>query len=465
MADTPLTFKLLPELPGEALHARTTRSLRHAIRQGLVPEGTRLPGHRSLAASLGISRNTVVDAIEQLEIEGFVEVRPRSGTRVNLPSTAVETPPIEQPEPVLPLSAWANRALTGITSDVKGTYTFDFRIGQPVPELYPAQAWASALARRAEKITDQPTPDSLGPLETRRALASYLRAELGAQLTPNMVMMTGGTQSALDALARLFLEEGRTAALEFPPYARVDQAFRATGATVQSVPVDEQGLMTEHLPQQASLAYVTPGCQYPTTVTMSAPRRQQLIKWARTRNCFIVEDNYAADFHHTGRPPSVLQGLAPDRVILLGSFSKSLAPVTRSGFVVAPPNIIRVLAYTRPLTDHIPSRLDTLALADLLSTGQYARHLRNIRQLIRHRKETLQEALQEHLPHWKITPTHAGFHTHIQLPSHLHQAEILQKAQTLGVALTPTAPHGMLLAFAHLPSEQIRVGIKLLASC
>lgn len=391
-------------------------------------------------------------------------MRPRSGTRISLPANANGLPELDTEPTALPLSAWATRALTGMTSDIGGTYTVDFRIGQAVPELYPARAWASALARRAEQIAQQNTlTDPLGPLETRQALAAYLRAELGAKLTPDMVMLTGGTQSALDALARLFLEEGRTAALEFPPYVRADQAFRATGATVQSVPVDEQGLMTSHLPTQASLAYVTPGCQYPTTVVLSAPRRQQLITWARSCNAFIVEDNYAADFHHTGRPPSVLQGLAPDRVILLGSFSKSLAPVTRSGFLVAPPAIIQVLTHTRPLTDRVPGSLDALALADLLATGQYARHLRHIRQFIRHRKDILQEALQQQLPHWIFTPAHAGFHTYVQLPPQLKAAEVLQRTQTAGIALTPTAPHGMLLAFAHLPPEQIRLGIRLLS--
>lgn len=469
----PLTA-LRPALPGEALHARVTRTLREAIASGALPGGTRLPGHRALATRLGVSRNTLVDALGQLEAEGYVQVSPRSGTRVVLRGLPAVTPPGTP----LPLSAWATRALAGRVPDAGGGYAVDFRVGQPVPDLYPAGAWAQALARQARAAGQETRPPAghtgpdaeLGPLETRRALAAYLGAERGARVTPDMVMLTGGTQASLDALARVFLEEGRTAAVEDPTYPGARAALSATGATLHPVPVDAWGLDPAALPAQATLLYLTPGAQYPTTVTLPAARQAEVVAWARSAGALILEDDYAADLHHGARPPAALQGLAPERVVLLGTFSKSLAPVTRSGYLVAPPGVIHVLAGTRPLTDRAPATLDALALADVLASGAYARHLRRARQTIRHRHEVLVAALAAGLPEWQVTPTRAGLHVHVTLPPSWGETELVAAAAAASVALTPAAPlahlprpPAVLLAFAHLSPEQLREGAARLA--
>lgn len=432
-------------LPGEALHARVTRTLREAILAGHLPEGTRLPGHRALAAQLGVSRNTVVDALGQLQAEGYVHASTRSGTRVAVPGATFPSTTTQPPDTPLPLSAWATRALAGHVPDAGGGYEVDFRVGQPVPELYPAGAWAQALARQAQAAAQGTARPSgleaeLGPLETRRALAAYLNAERGARVTPDMVMLTGGTQASLDALARLFLEEGRVAALEDPTYPGARAALSATGAALWPVPVDAGGLNPAGLPFAATLLYLTPGAQYPTTVALPAARQAEVVAWARSANALLLEDDYAADLHHAGRPPAALQGLAPERVILLGSFSKSLAPVTRSGYLVAPAPVIRVLAGTRPLTDRAPATLDALALADVLASGAYARHLRGARQAIAHRHEVLRSALQVRLPTWQLTPTRAGLHLHVTLPAGLDEAAAVLGAAGAGVALTPASP-------------------------
>lgn len=460
------SLTLLDAQPGEALHARVARSLRTTVLRGLLAEGTRLPGHRRLAEQLGVSRNTLVDALAQLEAEGYVQVRGRSGTAVSVPALGVQPLPRAS---ALPLSAWASRALDGRMAEAGGDYRVDFRIGQPVAELYPEAAWTQALARRAGQIGGQPggVLDPLGPLETRRALAAYLNAERGAQVRPDMVMLTAGTQSALDALARVFLEGGRVAAVEDPTYAGARAALAATGARLHPVTVDAQGLQPDHLPTSATLVYTTPGCQYPTTAALPAARRQALVAWAQRVNAFILEDDYAADLHHSARPPAVLQGLAPERVVLLGTFSKVLAPVTRSGFLVAPPEVIRVLAGTRSLTDRGPGTLDALALADVLSSGAYARHLRRIRPLIRHRQEVLIEALQQALPAWPVRPAASGLHLCVPLPAGLSEAALEGRAAQEGVALTLLGPFTVgaqpaaaLLAFAQLSPEELRDGVR-----
>ena len=464
---------LAAPLPGEALHARVARTLRGAVTGGLLPQGTRLPGHRRLAGVLGVSRNTLVDALAGLEAEGYLRVQGRSGTVVCVPASetdALHTADADE----LPLSAWATRALSGGVDDAEGHYAVDFRVGQPVPELYPEAAWTAALARQAGRLGRR-TPegrasDPLGPLETRRALSAYLTAARGARVTPEMVMLTGGTQSALDALARVFLEPGRTAAVEDPTYPGARAALAATGAAVVPVAVDAGGLRPGAMPPYATLLYLTPGCQYPTGVTLGAARRAELIAWARRGNAFVLEDDYAADLHHTGRPLPVMQGLAPDRVILLGSFSKSLAPATRSGFLVAPPPVLRVLARTRPLTDRAPGTLDALALADVLDSGAYGRHLRRARQVLAHRQDVLLAALAEGLPGWEVQGAASGLHVYVRLPHGLREVQAVAAAARRGVALSPVAPlsatggqAAVLLAFAHLTPEAIRQGIRRLS--
>ncbi|MFT2718527.1 PLP-dependent aminotransferase family protein [Deinococcus sp. A31D244] len=476
------TLTLSDPHPGETRHALVARTLRSAVTRGLLPEGTRLPGHRRLAQRLGVSRNTLVDALTQLHAEGYVRPRGRSGTVISVPVISVPvisvpghaptippssgvTAPAQDGRP-LPLSAWAIRALEGQVEEVGGDrFAVDFRVGQPVPDLYPEAAWTQALARRAAQVTHAHAHDPLGPLETRRALAAYLNAQRGARVTPDMVMLTGGTQSALDALARVFLEPGRLAVVEDPTYAGARAALAATGADVTGVPVDDRGLQTGALPPGATLAYVTPGCQYPTAVSLGADRRQALIAWAAAANAFILEDDYAADLHLTSRPPPVLQGLAPDRVILLGSFSKSLAPVTRSGFLVAPPGVLRVLTGTRPLTDRLPGRLDALALADVLASGAYARHLRRARTAVQRRQEVLLGALRTHLPGWPVLPVASGLHLYLPLPPPWTEADVLARAARQGVALSPVAPlsqgghpPAVLLGFAALSTTELTDG-------
>lgn len=461
---------LLPPRMGEARHAQVSRTLRESILSGVLAPGLKLPGHRRLAAELGVSRNTLVDALDGLRDEGYLTARGRSGTQVRKVGPAPGAATFGHAD--LHLSAWAQRALSGQDSDAGGTYDIDFRVGQPVPELYPQAAWAQALARRAGQILDQPLLpyDPLGPPVTRQALATYLSTARGAAVTADMVMLTNGTQSALDALARVFLEEGRRAVVEDPTYPGASAVLAATGAEVIPVPVSAAGLELAHLPAHATLAYVTPGCQYPTTVQMPAEARQALVRWAREAGAYILEDDYAADLHHSGRPPPVLQGLAPERVVLLGSFSKSLAPVTRSGFLVAPPAVIRVLAGTRPLTDRTPGTLDALALADVLLSGAYARNLRRARQVIAHRRDVLLTALGTSLPLWQVMPSQAGLHVCVTLPAFLREGEVIRVAQERGVALTAVTPlragsgeAAVLMAFAHLQPEQIREGVRRLA--
>ena len=454
---------LLPPRVGEAQHQRVARSLREAVQGGALPQGSRL-STRSLAQAWAVARNTVQDAVDQLQAEGYVEVRPRSGSYVA--HRAEVRPTAEVQPPAVPLSGWATRALSGQHPDAAGQFAVDMRLGQS-PGLFPSELWAQALARRAGDAEALLAVGELGPAETRRAIADWLTRERGASVTPEMVMLTGGTQSALDLLSRTYLEPGRTAVIEDPGYPGARRAFAAVGAALHPVPVDAGGLDISLLPAHASLAYVTPGCQFPTTATLGAARRQDLLAWARQSRCFILEDDYAADFHHAARPPAPLQGLAPERVILLGTFSQSLAPALRSGYLVAPPAVLDILARTRPLTDRHPPTLDALALADFLASGGYMRHLRRARAQVAHRHEVLLDTLRATLPQLRPRAARAGLHLYLPLPGGASETEIRSRAADLGLGLNGAAEYGtlpavpaLLLAYAHLTPERLRDGVR-----
>ena len=470
---------LLPELltarPGEAQHQRAVRSLRVAVLGGTLLPGSRL-STRTLAQGWGVARNTVQDAIDQLQAEGYVEVRPRSGSYVAQRGEAAQLQNISQngtqtgAPPAVPLSGWATRALSGQRPDAPANFAVDMRLGQS-PGLFPSELWAQALARRAGDAAALLAVGELGPAETRGAIADWLTRERGAAVTPDMVMLTGGTQSALDLLSRTYLEPGRAAVMEDPGYAGARRAFGAVGATLKLVPVGEGGLDVSRLPAEASLAYVTPGCQFPTTTTLSAAHRQELLAWAWERQCFILEDDYAADFHHAARPPAPLQGLAPQGVILLGTFSQSLAPALRSGYLVAPPEVLSILARTRPLTDRHPPTLDALALSDFLASGGYMRHLRRARSQVARRHEVLHDSLRAALPALQPRPARAGLHLYLPLPSGMSEQGLQERAAAHGLGLSSVGeysqlaqPPALLLAFAHLEPEVIRDAVGRLAA-
>ena len=446
-----------------------------------MPPGLRL-STRALAASWGLGRATVQDALEQLQVEGYLEVRPRSGSYVAAaPLPGQETDALRGTPPQLPLSSWALRALGGTQGNEGGDAPrvpesrFDFRLGQSAG-LFPSQMWAAALARRAARsLGSEPDAEllsasALGPLSTRQAIARWLTRERGAEVTPDMVMLTAGTQSALDLLARTYLEPGRVALIEDPGYPGARRAFAATGAEVRSVPLDAEGLLVDALPDAASLVYVTPGCQFPTTATLSARRRAGLLAWAAARRSFIIEDDYAADFHHAARPPAPLQGQAPAQVLLLGTFSQSLSPALRSGYLVAPPGVLALLARTRPLTDLHPPTLDALALADFLASGGYARHLRRARARIALRHDLLYAALEAAGLHPR--PARAGSHLLLPLPAGLSEDAAARGAAAVGVGVSRLGAYlsgngqspALLLAYAHLSPDGLREGAALLGA-
>ncbi len=467
--------------PLEPLYRQVYRSLRQAILSGALPPQSKLPSSRELARTWGVARNTVLEALELLAAEGFLEMRPASGTYISatIKSEIQSKPQKVRPSPTPPLSEWAKRALEQkIEAKSSTPITIDFRMGNVPTSLFPAEEWAASLKVRSKDLRGLAGGygQGLGPLETREALCEYLAKERGILATPDMVMLSSGSQGSLDMLARVFLEPGRSVVVEDPSYLGALQVFSASGAQVIPIPVDHEGLHIEHLVEKLvkgvpssqipALLYTTPSHHFPTGAVMSVQRRLELLEWAQNTGCWVIEDDYNSEFRFDGRPISALQALAPHLVIHLGTFSKSLAPALRAGYLVAPPELIETLSATRYLTDRQPPTLDSLALADFIRSGGFARHIKRARVQALERLSTLRAALTQHLPDWQIKSGGAGLHLYLELPPYLLEREVVARAYAAGIALEPLAKYaqrvptnGVLLSFAHLEPAQIVQGI------
>jgi GntR family transcriptional regulator/MocR family aminotransferase len=464
--------------------------LRGAILAGQLPRGERLPSTRTLASELGVSRGTTVLAYEQLLLEGYLESRVGQGTSVSrrLPATLLHQPaerPGEetaQPHAEAPLHL-APRAgkLQGLPnlSRVEGSSGGAFRGGQPALDLFPYELWARLLARRARQSLAsfayyQP-PAGFQPL--REAIAAHIGITRGVRCTAEQIILTTGTQGALDLAVRTLLTPGEEAWLENPAYFGARGALLAGGARLIPVPVDAEGLEVEAgrtLAPAARLAFVTPSHQYPTGVTMSLRRRLELLDWAREAGAWILEDDYDSEYRFGGRPLEALQALdRAGRVLYIGTFSKLLFPSLRLGYLVAPEELVEPLLTTRRFTDaHLPI-LEQMVLADFLHEGHFARHLRRMLLHYRRRRDCLYRELRTHLGDLlEVYVPQAGMELVGWLPPGKEDSRASELAAEAGVSVAPISrfsleplPRGALvLGFASADEEQIRIGVKTLAA-
>ncbi|MFC9972753.1 PLP-dependent aminotransferase family protein [Spirillospora sp. NPDC127200] len=412
------------------LAAQIAAGFRGAVRSGRLAAGTRLPSSRDLARDLEVSRGVVVTAYEQLIAEGFLTARRGDGTRVaELARPDTSAPPAE-PEPE-PAPAAARPA-------------YDLRPGRPDLSAFPRERWAAALRavlRTAphEQLFDYPDPAGVPVL--RAELAGYLGRVRAAAVAPEQVTIMNGVAHGLSSTARLLLAEGHTAlALEDPTTDRQLPMLEAVGIRLERVRVDAEGLDVAALRRTGARAVlVTPAHQYPTGVVLSPGRRAELIAWAREVDGLIIEDDYDAEFRYDRDPVGCLQGVDPERVVLLGSVSKALAPALRLGWAAAPPRLAGRLRGHREHTDLGAPALEQHALAHYLSTGGYDRHLRTMRRRYRARRDALVEALREHVPEATVHGVSAGIHLYVELPRGTDEAAVVGAAAEAGLAVTGAA--------------------------
>lgn len=385
---------------GEPLASQIARAIAGDVRRGRLKAGALLPGSRTLAGTVGVHRNTVLAAYRELESEGWIEAGQRS-TRIarDLPQAPLKARPVAAP---LGFALGAPGPLPGTGPSPKGV----LHLGGGFPDLrlVPRELLARAY-RRALRAKDAPLDygDPRGDRRYRAAVAGLLSEMRGLAYGPERILATGGSQMGLDLIARTLLRPGDVAVVEDPGYPPAWAVLKAAGAEVVPVPVDANGLRVDALAallakRPVRLVYTTPHHQFPTTVTMSAPRRLKLLALARQHRIALVEDDYDFEFHYEGRP--VLPLASSDEagvVIYLGTLSKVLAPGLRLGFVAGPIALVEALAARRFLADRQGDQVVERAVAELMEDGLLQRHGRKMRRVLLERRDTLVAALQRRL--------------------------------------------------------------------
>ncbi|MFI5505893.1 PLP-dependent aminotransferase family protein [Mycobacterium sp. NPDC051804] len=446
--------ELLVELDRTAsapLHHQLANGLRDAIRTGRLMPHARLPSSRVLAADLGVSRRLVVDAYSQLIAEGFLLSRHGSGTRVATVDVAA-TPVRRSAEPA--------------RLDV------DFFPGSPDLSSFPRHSWLRALRQGLAGLESDAfgyvTPQGL--LETRVAIADYLRRTRGVLADPRYIVMCSGATQAIALLGQTL--RGTPLAMEDPGFWQHRKIFRHNGIEPIAVPVDDDGIDVDALVSSGATAVLTtPAHQSPTGVVLSAPRRTALMEWARAGH-LVIEDDYDAEYRYDRAPVGSLQGIAPDRVVYVGSTSKTLAPGLRIGWMVLPPHLAKTVVSSKWLADTGGSVMDQVAFAQFLSSGEYDRHLRQMRRRYQIRRTALLNALARHLPDATVLGAAAGVHLTVRFPDGFPLDDLVAHAEKMRIRVEPvnrcyaepaTAPPGLLLGYANLTESQIERGVRELA--
>ncbi|MGE7436050.1 MocR-like pyridoxine biosynthesis transcription factor PdxR [Kitasatospora sp. NPDC001175] len=450
--------------------ARIYRQLLDAVLDGRLRPGERLPPSRELARRLGVSRNTVASAYERLAAEGFLQGRAGSGTFVSgqsvgtLAARRAPAGPGAQPRRV-----WQSvPAARGQSPEP----TYDFRVGTPDGRLFPFRTW-----RRL--ITDELRPSGLGRADygppeghadLRAAIARHVGLSRSVRATAEDVLVTQGAQQALDLVGRVVIEPGDCVAVEDPGYPPARLLFGSLGARVVGVPVDTEGLMVDALPREARLVYTTPSHQFPLGTPMSLARRAALLDWAERHDAVVVEDDYDSEFRFTGRPLEPLQSLDPGgRVVYVGSYSKTLLPALRLGFLVAPASLQAALHSAKQLSDWHGDPVAQAALARFIDEGLLARHIRRAGREYAARHALLTTTLARDFAPWlEPVPSAAGLHVCARTAPGVDLGPVLASARRAGVAVNtvadfsagePTRP-GLVFGFGAIDRDRIAEGLQ-----
>ncbi|RRR77731.1 PLP-dependent aminotransferase family protein, partial [Streptomyces sp. RP5T] len=416
--------------PDEGRRAGLERALRDAVRDGRLAPGARLPATRRLAEELGVSRGTVKAAYDQLVAEGYLTARQGSGTVVAPLPAAGAGPPQSGARARAPL--------------------FDLRPGAPDVGAFPAAVWLRAVRRAvaAAPVSAYDYGDPLGRMELREALAEYLGRARGVVAPPERILVTSGAIQGLALLTRVL--EGGTVAMEDPGLPFHREVVRRAGGRVVPVRVDALGVEVDDLRDPAAVV-VTPAHQYPTGVTLHPSRRRALTDWARARGALVVEDDYDGEFRYDRQPVGALQGMAPGQVVYLGTASKTLGPALRLGWMVLPPHLVAPVADAKLHSDHSTETLGQLALAELIRTHAYDRHVRACRLRYRRRRDRLVERLGARR---RVHGIAAGLHALVEVED---ETAVLERAAAEGLAVGSLREHwhadgsreGLVLSLIH----------------
>jgi GntR family transcriptional regulator/MocR family aminotransferase len=451
------------------LHRQIYDSFRAMILERRLQPGQQIPSSRTLAEELGISRIPVLSAYGQLLAEGYVESRAGAGTFItaSLPDEFVSA--------AAPLAeSQASRPM--VTEDepwFRGSGAFS--VGQLAYDHFPFRAWSDLVTRHARRVrtSSMNYSDAMGLKAFREVIADYLRTARAVQCEASQIMIVNGSQHALSLSAHVLLERESAVWIEEPGYEFLRAALTLSGCRMIPVPVDSEGLDVTAgiaLGANARAAYVTPSHQYPLGVTMSAARRLQLLEWAQKSGAWIVEDDYDSEYRYESMPIASLQGLdRGSRVIYIGTFSKTLFPSLRLGYMVIPAGLVDRFAAVRKATDLCPPHLYQAALADFMHEGHFARHIRKTRLLYAGRRSALVEALRNEFGgEIEILGAAAGMHLVVTLPPGFSDREIALRAAEEGLRLWPLSTsyagaevrQGFILGFGSTKAEEMAAQVR-----
>jgi GntR family transcriptional regulator/MocR family aminotransferase len=459
------------------------QSIRHCIVEGLVGADRRLPSTRVLAAELRVSRTTALLALEQLRAEGYIVARRGSGTFIapRLPdhrpaeltpsATAVARPPFSRRGELLARMRAPDRRRSASPAVA-------FRLGTPALDVFPHRTWTQITREmlRTTQASHRDYAELAGFRPLRAAIAEQMQSR-GTRCDPDQVQVVMGAQRGLDHIARMLLDPGDAVWMEDPGYTGARGAMLAASAIVLPVPVDAEGMTLGATnlgatTTDARLAYVTPSCQFPLGVAMSLERRRALLEWARRSQAWIVEDDYDCDLRHDREPLPCLHALDPDgRVIYVGTFSKTLFPALRLGFLIVPRDLQAGFVTARLATDLHPPLLEQRVLSAFIQRGHYDRHLRRMQSVYAERLEALRRAIDRSGVPLKLRPVHAGMHAVADVEGidaeRLHAAAAVQGVESMPLSAyhfgPGRRPNALLLGFGAVPPGAIRAGVTKLA--
>lgn len=466
---------MIPLREDEPLGRQLYSGLRAAIVSGTLKPGDRLPSTRDLAEQLGVSRTIVLLAFEQLLAEGYVEGRRGSGTYV---APGISARLADKVEHAIALSAYGDRIASLGTATTRPPASparrYDFAYGRGDIADFPFEQWRRLLSEQARKMSIRGLDyaDPAGDAGLREAIAGHVRRSRGVVCTASQVIIVNGSQQAIDLIGRVLINPGDAIAIEDPHYQGTRAILLACGARVVPAPVDDQGIDPMQLPDTARALFLTPSHQFPTGAVLPVARRLAVLDWASRCGAVVVEDDYDGEFRYDGQPLESMQSQDPSgRVIYVGTFSRTIFPALRIGYLIVPRALVDVFATAKWLADRHSPSLDQRVLAQFIGTGAYELFLRRLRRSLAVRRTALLDAV---VRTWggkmKVTGAGSGAHVVLWPGGDFNEQNVVHAAASANVGIYPLSPYylgvargGLLLGYSQLGADDIQEGVRRLA--